>query len=112
MVGKVTAKRFEVAISCRKDTPLPPSKNLTEENSGSVFLEVDMLLFSESGRAKHLDLDEQGFWLAEWLWSRLDEQVRTGEFQGIAVPGLSTGEQGLPVMAFRLKCSANRASNV
>jgi hypothetical protein len=41
------------------------NENATESASGSIFFELDLKLTSDSGRAKHLDVNEQGDWIAE-----------------------------------------------
>jgi hypothetical protein len=36
-----------------------------EHAQGTVHVEIDLELWSNSGRSKHVDIDEQGAWLAE-----------------------------------------------
>jgi hypothetical protein len=36
---------------------------MTEMNVGTVYIAIDVLLDSDSGRAKHTDVDHQGGWL-------------------------------------------------
>ena len=38
-----------------------------EHAKGTVHLEIDLELWSNSGRPKHVDIDEQGQWLAETI---------------------------------------------
>ena len=58
----------------------------SETNSGSIFIEIELQLTSESGRAKHLDLNEQGSWLAERLWHDLQQAVAELDPQQVKVP--------------------------
>jgi hypothetical protein len=42
-----------------------PRPGWDEHSAGTVSFEVDLEFWSNSGRPKHIDLDEQGAWLAE-----------------------------------------------
>lgn len=42
-----------------------PRSGWEEHAKGTVRFEIDLELWSNSGRSKHIDLDEQGAWLAQ-----------------------------------------------
>ena len=62
-------------------------------NAGSVFLEIPMMLSSESGEAKHIDLNNQGllmtYRIAEFLKDFNSEGAALSEitFWGTTLPG-------------------------
>ena len=65
-------------------------------NIGSVYIEIPMMLSSESGEAKHTDLNNQGLFLAYEISKFLKELSTEGAalsemtFWGTVTPG--TGE--------------------
>ena len=64
-----------------------------DANSGSVYIEIPMMLSSESGEAKHTDLNNQGLFLAyeisKFLKTLSTEGPALSEttFWGTTVPG-------------------------
>ncbi|MEV7613272.1 hypothetical protein [Streptomyces sp. NPDC089799] len=58
---------------------------MTDFNAGSVFVEIPIMLSSDSGREKHVDLDEQGAYLYYAIKKVLDEIRANPELQGIAI---------------------------
>jgi hypothetical protein len=62
------------------------NENATESASGSIFFELDLKLTSDSGRAKHLDVNEQGDWIAEYMWRMLQESMFEMDPKDIAIP--------------------------
>jgi len=72
------------------------SKSNFEATTGSVYLEIPLMLSSESGETKHTDLNEQGshlaFAIAQHLKSISTEGAALYEikFWGTSIPG--TGE--------------------
>jgi hypothetical protein len=67
-----------------------------EATAGPVYIEIPMMLSSESGERKHTDLNEQGlqlaFSIAQYLKSMSTEGAALSEitFWGTSIPG--TGE--------------------
>ena len=50
-----------------------------EHAAGTIRLEIDLELWSNSGRDKHVDLTEQGGWLIEVITRALKEQEAQGK---------------------------------
>lgn len=51
-----------------------------EHSSGRIKIEISMELWSNSGRAKHIDIDEQGLLLAERIRSLLAAENQPSDF--------------------------------
>ena len=66
-------------------------------NSGSIFIEIDLDLESDSGRDKHLDLDEQGAWIAEYIWRSIQESPVLVGAKDIKVPRMKYWGQTIKV---------------
>ncbi|HUW87866.1 MAG TPA: hypothetical protein VMW30_05775 [Candidatus Paceibacterota bacterium] len=78
------------------------SESNLEVTAASVFIEIPLLLSSESGRPKHIDPNEQGAWLAMHLWNCIKDE----EFEGAALTelrfwGTSIPGDGQPVKVFK-----------
>ncbi|MFH8843090.1 hypothetical protein [Streptomyces sp. NPDC017868] len=58
---------------------------MTDFNAGSVYIEIPILLSSDSGRDKHLDLNEQGAWLYYEIKKVIDQVRANPELQDIAI---------------------------
>ena len=62
-------------------------------NAGSVFIEIPMMLSSESGEAKHMDLNNQGLLMAYQIADMLKKFNSEGAalseitFWGTTIPG-------------------------
>ncbi len=48
-----------------------PRQGWDEHSQGTVVFEVDLELWSDSGRLKHIDIQEQGAWLTEVIGNAL-----------------------------------------
>ena len=60
------------------------SNQLSDFTTASVFIEIPLLLSSDSGRPKHTDPNEQGAWLAMHIWNLIKDE----EFSGAALSEL------------------------
>jgi hypothetical protein len=59
---------------------------MTEMNVGTVYIAIDVLLDSDSGRAKHTDVDHQGGWLFHAAAAAIEKMTEGS--QGAAVAEL------------------------
>ena len=73
------------------------SESQLEVTAASVFIEIPLLLSSESGRPKHTDPNEQGAWLAMHIWNCIkDEELQGASLTELRFWGTTTPGDGQP----------------
>lgn len=73
-----------------------------EVTAASVYIEISLLLSSESGRSKHTDPNEQGAWLAWHIWNLIkDEELQGAALSELKFWGTNSSFAGKPIQTFQ-----------
>ena len=78
------------------------SNLISEFTAASVFIEIPLLLSSDSGRPKHTDPNEQGAWLAMYIWNLIKDEEMTGAaISELKFWGTNRALEGEPIKVFK-----------